>query len=271
MNMKRVNGVLTLFAVLSVAQFSSAQSYESEPLSPESVAEESEEVSRVSGSVTLNQDAFFGFYPVAAGAYTINDLVDFTFYSIIWTIPAFGAGGGGGGLWTEFGVGASFNFLDGDLSINPQIGLLNGSLLSGGLSDGAIRAADGVVPNLTVTYDGEHLEGQFYFGLYLGARGDKNLRNDYVHYWTYAGVRPLAFTNSPAAGLLTIGMHWEQLRFMGIASGADADNVYRWIGPYVSLALPGSISMRFAAGANLDNPSGPAGFDFYKLTVGMDF
>ncbi|MEM9328582.1 MAG: DUF6733 family protein, partial [Bacteroidota bacterium] len=79
-------------------------------------------------SVSLNSDALFGFYPFFAGSYAINDGLDFTFYGILWS----GGTGGealGWGNWTEFGIGLGFPVGDA-LYVNPQIGLLNGSLLS---------------------------------------------------------------------------------------------------------------------------------------------
>ncbi|MCU0891325.1 MAG: hypothetical protein MUE77_06180 [Sandarakinorhabdus sp.] len=69
-------------------------------------------------TVTMNQDSFFGFNPSFNGLVPAGDNVDFSFYGTFWTRPAFGLGGSGGSLWTEFGVGANFN-LDESLAWAP--------------------------------------------------------------------------------------------------------------------------------------------------------
>ena len=58
-----------------------------------------EEESKFGMSVSLNSDAFFGFYPFFAGSYKAGDNVDFTFYGILWS----GGTGENWGNWTEFG------------------------------------------------------------------------------------------------------------------------------------------------------------------------
>ena len=259
--MQRVNVILSLLALLCAPSWANAQRLDQ----PET-DEQTDNGSKFSANISLNQDAFFGFWPMASGAYEMTDGLDFTFYSIVWTTPSFGVGGGTG-LWTEFGVGTSFRVLDDKLSINPQIGILNGNLLSG--LDGRARAAEGLVPNLTVDYDDDILEAELYFGYYVGVRGEKANRLDYIHYWAYAGVKPMGFGDGKAKDLLTLGMHWEQLRFTGVPSGSDGYNLYRWIGPYVQFALPADVSLRFSAGANLDDDTTP--IDFYKVSIAMGF
>jgi hypothetical protein len=73
-------------------------------------------------TVALNQDSFFGFYPSFNGLVPVSDTMDFSFYGIFWTKPAFGLGMGNSGddLWTEFGVGVNFNLMDGKLKVKPQ-------------------------------------------------------------------------------------------------------------------------------------------------------
>jgi hypothetical protein len=264
--MKSVKGTLWLVGLLCVPALASAQT-----VTEVSVAEVEEE-SPWSADISLNQDAFFGFYPFMAGSYAISDLMDFTFYSIIWTTPSFSTGAfadsnpNGGGLWTEVGLGVNFKFLDDAISVNPQLGMLNGTLLSGA---GTALAGEGIVPNLTVDYDGDHVEAEFYFGYYLALRGESDAKSDFIHYWTFAGFKPLAFGGGPAADLLTIGAHWEQLRYQRVPGGADASNIYRWIGPYVKFALPVGVSLRFGAGWDLESDNG--GPDFYKASVGFSF
>jgi len=125
--------------------------------------------SRSSGSFSLNQDVFFGFYPQVNGSYKQNDRLDWTYYGIFWTTPSFGTGGGGG-LWTEFGGGVNLKAWEGRLQFNPQLGVLNGKLLSNGSFP---MALEGVVPNFTVNADAARVEGQFYLGYYLAARKGK--------------------------------------------------------------------------------------------------
>jgi hypothetical protein len=257
--MQRVKGTLWLLGLLCVPAMASAQTVTEVPVA------EVEEESPWSADISLNQDAFFGFYPFMAGSYALSDLMDFTFYSIIWTTPGFSLDGAGGfGLWTEVGLGVNFKLLDGAINVNPQVGMLNGSLLSGG--DKAL-AGEGIVPNITVDHDGDFTQAQFYFGYYLALRGESENKSDFIHYWAYGGLKPIALINSSsqAAGLLTVGAHWEQLRSMR----GDAANLYRWIGPYVSLALPHGVSLRFAAGVNLDDDV--FALDFYKASVGFSF
>jgi len=71
---------------------------------------------------------FFGLYPVGAGNYPLSDKLSFTYYGIMWTSLSNGAGGFGS--WSEFGTGINFSVADAKLGINPQIGVLSGSLLS---------------------------------------------------------------------------------------------------------------------------------------------
>jgi hypothetical protein len=126
-------------------------------------------------SVLLNQDSFFGFYPSFNGLLEINDGLDFSFYGILWTKPAFGLGQGNSGddLWTEFGAGVNFRLMEGKLLVKPQLGITNGSLLSGGdinpdpatpdPDDTKVTGsnfADGIVPSLTVNYASEKFEAE---------------------------------------------------------------------------------------------------------------
>lgn len=120
-------------------------------------------------SVILNQDSFFGFYPTVSGAVPVGQTIDFTFYGILWTKPAFSLSAPtGDDLWTEFGLGVNFNLLDGRLKVKPQLGITNGALLSGGalVNTGAgpvtagSKAFDGFVPSLTANYSDDRFEGE---------------------------------------------------------------------------------------------------------------
>ncbi|TVQ03187.1 MAG: hypothetical protein EA381_01940, partial [Planctomycetaceae bacterium] len=160
--------------------------------------------SMFAASLGFNQDTFFGNYTTLFAGVAINELVDFTFYSILWhtdlfASPSVQADGTlarteGVGLWTEFGFGLNFKALDGGLNINPQIGILSGSLLSSGMTDTA-RVFDGLVPNLTINYDDTFLESEFYMGYYVATRGARANNNDYLHWWTNAGIKPWGDNN----------------------------------------------------------------------------
>lgn len=209
-------------------------------------------------AVSLNSDQFFGFYPFFQGGYSINDNVDFTFYGIFWS----GGTGGGWGNWTEFGVGV--NLAAGDaISINPQIGVLGGNLLSSGAGGPAVFF-DGLVPNITIGLDNDNLEGQIYAGFYAPARDEgKDLglsTLSFLHYWVNLGYKI-----SPA---VSAGLHFEHLINSGGSEVDEATDIYQWFGPYIQFTKPGGGPYaRLSAGGDFleDNDS------FFKLTAGFDF
>jgi hypothetical protein len=228
---------------------------------------------KASGTVTLNQDVFFGFYPTFAGAYELNDKIDATYYGIIWTTPSFGTGGGGG-LWTEFGGGVNFKAADGALTIKPQVGFLNGKLLSNGNFP---MALEGWVPNITANVNTSRVEGELYAGWYLAWRKgqvpneagtgliDAATQNNFVHWWANGGVK--------MTKMLSVGLHYENLYFhpSGAVAG-DGSHLYKWLGPYVQAALPNNMTARFTAGANVtDRPDTDGNDNFYKLSIAYSF
>lgn len=211
-------------------------------------------------SVALNSDQFFGFYPTFQGSYGFSDRTTLTFYGIHW-------GGGTGanwGNWTEFGVGANFQVADG-VSVNPQIGILSGNLLSSGTAGPAIFG-DGIVPNLTINLLKEKIEGQFYYGYYAPLRDEAPLTPQgttlsYIHYWLNLGFR--------ASDFFSFGAHYEHL----INSGGSnvevvSTDVYQWLGPYVQFTKPsGGPFARFSFGTDLVEGND----SFFKLTTGFTF
>lgn len=219
---------------------------------------------KVSFTMSLNHDAFFGFNPMAAGAYKINDKTAFTFYGIQW-----GAGTASAwGNWTEFGVG--FSQQVGNLNINPQIGFTKGSLLSSGAAERGI-IGDGIVPNLTANYGSDKLEGQLYAGYYGALRNNtasvqagqaSQSTNNYVHYWLNAGYK--------ATSWFSFGAHYENLYLSGgeTSGGGELDRAdgYAWVGPYLQFTK-GSNGMRLSFGSNVaDEDVRFAPNDFYKLS-----
>lgn len=223
-----------------------------------------QEESKFNMDVTLNSDIFFGFYPFFAGSYRLSDKTAFTFYGILWSG---GAAGGSWGNWTEFGVGMNFDVADG-ININPQIGLLSGSLTSG---LGTPVLGEGIVPNLTIGLDKAKTEGEFYAGYYAGFDHGNPSTNNYLHYWINGGYKFSPFFSA--------GLHLEQLRYTG-GNNAPEDSAFDFylaLGPYVQFADPnGGAFARFTSGADLRSDaqltkSGYRQPSFFKLTVGYSF
>lgn len=201
----------------------------------------------------------------------VGKTIDFTFYGILWTKPAFSLSAPtGDDLWTEFGLGVNFNLLDGRLKLKPQLGITNGALLSGGAlvdtSAGPVtagsKAFDGFVPSLTANYSDDSFEAEWYFGYYAAMRqrgGDAAL--DFVHTWVNAGYK--------FSSLVSAGGHYELLsNTRNTYPGGNTARVYQWVGGYVQFTLPKGFFTRFTAGADVE--SGNVG-DFYKLAVGLSF
>ena len=213
---------------------------------------------KLSVSVALNHDAFFGFNPMLSAAYPVAKKTDLTFYGIQW-----GAGTGRAwGNWTEFGVG--LNFKTGKFAINPQLGFTMGSLLSSGAAEPGV-VGDGIVPNLTINFDDSKFLGQFYSGYYAAFRNETTATgqatNNYMHYWINAGVK--------ATPWLAVGAHFENLYLAGGKrfSGGNLDRVdgYQWIGPFIQVSK-GAAGMRFSFGADLTDDASFSSNDFYKLS-----
>ena len=238
-----------------------------------------EEEDKFGMDVSLNTDAFFGFAPAAFGSYSLSEKVDFTFYGIFWSggtadyrtgaINPSQGGGASWGQWTEFGLG--LNFAAGNFDINPAIGLLGGNLLSG---FGEAQFPDGIVPNLTVNYSSDALEGNFYYGYYAGlsegqlpgGAGDVASTFNYVHYWASLGY--------VASDFFSFGLRWEHLYFAGGSNIDESSQYYQSFGPYVTFSDPnGGSYLSFNFGGNLADEEErvfePG--EFWKLTVGYSF
>ncbi|MEM9669919.1 MAG: DUF6733 family protein [Pseudomonadota bacterium] len=233
----------------------------------EAAQEEEAEARESSWSVSLNQDNFFGFYPAFNGFIPISENIDFSVYGILWTRPSFGLNpdSTGDDLWTEIGVGLNFHFLDGDLTVNPQIGLTNGALLSGGEldEDGNVEGAnfaDGIVPSLTVNYGGDRFEAQWYSGYYTALRNrNDDFALDFLHLWANAGYKINKYVSA--------GPHYELLQNTR-NTGGSAGTTFEWIGAYAQVTLPKGFFTRFTAGAEIQEG---ADGDFYKVSVGFSF
>lgn len=216
-------------------------------------------------TVTLNQDNFFGFYPAFNGLLPVSEDMDFSFYGIFWTTPSFGTGGGSD-LWTEFGAGVNLHFMDGNLTVKPQLGILSGILLSGGeRRDGAAAGSnvlDGIVPNLTMNYSDDNYEAEFYGGYYAALRQrNDDAALDFLHTWVNAGYK---FTENVSAG-----GHVELLsNSRNTFPGGSATRNYLWVGAYTQFSLPQGFFARFTGGFDVERDS-PG--NFFKMNVGMSF
>ncbi|MGY5847077.1 DUF6733 family protein [Salegentibacter sp. HM20] len=226
--------------------------------SQNSLAQQEPPFERISADLSLNHDAFFGFNPMMSLAYQFTETDAFTVYGIQW-----GAGTGSAwGQWTEFGIG--YNKSLGNFDINPSLGFTMGSLLSSGAAQEGI-IGDGIVPNLTLNYDSEALEGEFYFGYYAALSNNTQAgqaTNNYVHYWANLGYK---FSN-----FFSLGGHFEELYLSGgeTNGGSDLERAdgYVWLGPYLQFQK-GNAGLRFSFGGNLaDEDSRFSPNDFYKLS-----
>jgi hypothetical protein len=250
---------------------------------------------KYSATFSVNSDAFFGLTPVATLGIPLNETVSVTAYSIFWS----GIGNGVSpsfGHWTEFGGGLNFSLMDGALNLNPQIGILNGTLLSrGGLSSGSGNAMfnEGIVPNFILLYDKSNIEVELYGGYYLGTRANSGAVSTPLgvteHYYidptianiaattegsqalTNAGLKASYFGNRDARNnythfwafpgykineWLSSGLHWEELRYR--PSGGDGD-FDRTLYKWTGLYVKfkaGNGSLRFAFGNSITNNEG---------------
>lgn len=212
---------------------------------------------KINFSLSLNHDAFFGFNPMMTASYDLSEKSAFTAYGIQW-------GAGTGSAWAQWSeIGFGINITAGNFDINPQIGFTMGSLLSSGANQNGV-VGDGFVPNLTVNYESDKLEGQFYFGYYGALRNTTAIgeaTNNYVHYWGNIGHR--------ASSIFSYGAHFEQLFLSGgkTNGGADIGRVdgYMWVGPYVQLQKS-NCGLRFSGGWNVEDAAAFSQNEFYKLS-----
>ncbi|HWG96475.1 MAG TPA: DUF6733 family protein, partial [Nitrospira sp.] len=89
--------------------------------------EAQKEFDRFNVSVSLNQDKFFGFYPIIAGTYYLRQDFGIAFGSTLyghlsnprpdWSNP-----------WTWVYGGIHKSFMDGKLVLRPQVGFTNGQV-----------------------------------------------------------------------------------------------------------------------------------------------
>jgi hypothetical protein len=158
--------------------------------------DEKKEDKKYTTALTINSDAFFGLTPIATVGIPIGKNVALTGYAIFWS----GIGNSHVfGHWTEFGGGANFTLMDGALNINPQLGILNGTLLSRGNAGGAGGPMfnEGIVPNITLFFEKSGFELELYAGYYMGTRAASGAKtnNAGITEHTYAD-RDIALASS---------------------------------------------------------------------------
>ncbi|MEH6308281.1 DUF6733 family protein [Olivibacter sp. CPCC 100613] len=208
-------------------------------------------------TIGLNSDQFFGFAPSFSGAYTLSPTTQLTFYGIHWS----GGTGGAWGNWTEFGVGANFMLADG-FGVNPSIGITGGNLLSSG-AEGPSIFGDGIVPNLILSLNKEHIEGQGYFGYYAPLRNkapEDGTTLSYIHYWANVGYK--------VSAKFSFGAHFEELINSGGSNVEESTSAYKWLGPYIQLSSPKHrVFARLTAGTDLVSGND----SFFKVGTGFSF
>lgn len=209
-------------------------------------------------TLVLNQDNAFGFYPAIFGNFGVSEQSSATFYSLFWTNASFGSAATVSDLWTEVGLGWSWNLLDGRWLINPTLGLTNGKLLSGG-AQGVI--GDGIVPGLTSFYLDDNFEVEVFAAYYKALRREGPVTSDYALYWIYPGVR---FSKAFSAGFQA-----ESFRLLR-TDGGDPAVLYTWAGVYAKVTVKETWSLRFSGGLNFKEGSAYSR-EYYKLGLVAPF
>lgn len=204
-------------------------------------------------SILLNQDNAFGFYPQVAGSFPINDKLSFSFYSIFWSNAAYGSPDLGTDLWTEMGVGLSFNAFGDKMIINPSLGFTHGKLLSGGEKSVPF---DGIVPNALAFVFTKKFEAELFASYYKALKKEGPETFDYFLYWAYPGV--------VLSDHVSVGGHYEGFALTRSTSGAS-EMLYHWLGAYVKFNINNTYTLRFSTGTNLKE--GDYSDGFYKLTM----
>ena len=263
-------------------------------VSAQETKEAQKEFDRFNVSVSLNQDKFFGFYPIIAGTYYLRQDFGIAFGSTLyghlsnprpdWSNP-----------WTWVYGGIHKSFMDGKLVLRPQVGFTNGQVNSCGAaqlgSNGGCHANvfDAFLFLFQAHYAGELLDVDGYFVLIEDVRKQGPTQSSFTHHWLYAGV-PVIKTESGTK--LIVGGYYEDIHQFSsgghpctgcLANGQNASvlppqGMVAWLGGYVELRMPMGMSVMFAAGKDFAesvhtiNPNGTTGAlnanpsgDFYKV------
>ncbi len=270
------------------------------PLSPASAQETAKEFDPFHVTVSLNQDKFFGFYPIFTGTYYLRQDFGIAFGSTLyghlsnprpdWSNP-----------WTWVYGGIHKSFMDGKLVLRPQVGFTNGQVNSCGAaqlgSNGGCHANvfDAFLFLFQGHYAGELLDVDGYFVLVEDVRKQGPTQSSFTHHWLYAGV-PVIKTERGTK--LIVGGYYEDIHqidggghpCIGCLSNGQSASVLppqgmiAWLGGYVELRMPMGMSLLFAAGKDFAesvhtiNPNGTRGAlnadpsgDFYKVRFSKTF
>ena len=204
-------------------------------------------------SIFLNQDNAFGLYPQVTGSFPINEKLSASFYSIFWNNATFGSPESGSDLWTEIGIGLSFNALNDQMIINPSIGFTHGKLLSGGPQGVPF---EGIVPNVVGLIFSGNFECELFATYYKSIRNEGPETSDFLLYWTYPGFI--------ISDYISVGAHYEGFALTRSTSGIS-EMLYHWLGAYIKFNISESHTLRFSAGTNMKEGAYSDGF--YKMTM----
>lgn len=257
----------------------------------------------VSVTLSINQDKFFGFYPIIQGTYYLRKDLGVAWGSTLYQKFGQHAGADFSSPWTWVYAGLHKSFMDGKLTFRPQFGFTNGMIQSSGA--GQMGAAGGqpaivgmgILGMIQSHYAGEMLDWDFYFLWLQDLRHIGPAHSSFDHLWYYAGV-PVVKTESGSK--LIVGGYYEHVYAVQGGSACAACGIknapvvnlppqalFQWLGGYVEWRMTKGMSFFFAAGKDLvTNASGqgikaggeptnganlnPSG-DFYKVRFSKSF
>ena len=180
----------------------------------------------------------------------IEENIDFTAYTILWTNPYYADASAGSGFLLEFGVGMGFT--KGNWYINPSIGFTNGMFTQLDKP----QFAEGIAPSILVLYKNDKFELETFAEYYQGLRKSPS---NYLLAWVMPGYR---FSKTISAGL-----HLEQFT----NTNAESDgNVYARVGAYTKFTFRKKYELRFSGGYTPNLYDGENS-TFYKLTANIPF
>jgi hypothetical protein len=202
-------------------------------------------------TLSVGQDSYFGFYVSGNGSHSLSDKTSLTFYTNYWANPAFGNAATGADFWTEVGGGFNFILFKERLNINPSLGFTYGKVLSGG-QKGVL--GDGVVPALFGSLNNKYTETTFGAVWFKSLRAEGPVTVDYYWVWFSPGYK---FTSK-----VTAGAHFEDF-YLARMSGAEAANLYLWVGPFVQYTFPKGVFIKATAGYDAVNDG------FIKININI--
>lgn len=218
-------------------------------------------------TLSFAQDPSFGFYPTVNGSVALTNSTDFTFYGIFWTQDALAGKQGGLGLLTEFGIGANFKFLDGNLFINPNIGIGNGKFQSGG---GRHIIGDNIAFSLFSGYSLNNIEISV-GGIYWKGFRQEEMVTPYIDQIEYTLTGWYKFNN-----WFSIGLYYDHyLITENNKQTKDTYTGYFWVGPAFRFNANSGAKLWFTFGPDfvqyLNDEKDAQIQDYYKLVASFPF